>query len=346
MTERKYDWRAYETPTKTTANILEELVDGPRSEGSNSSSTESFIILEPQRENPTVTPLPLYPPEYHPEDAPALSPPQHHPHPSEHDVTPNQEQSPKLLSQKSQESFASSIPRRLSDEFQRSHHRSSPSATATTTTGPSSSPTDSHPVRHHTHTHTRSTHARSRSSSESLSSLLLVTTERLSRETARANEAERKSAEIMNLFKHTFEAKTKLERDLIRVQQELEMYKVQLDAAQKGMVCFTLSKVSVLSQSEEIYRAQDVVNRVEKERVAAIQEAARARDKVYKLNEARAVELAMEEGRRFGFEEGLRQGRHVQPMVSHEVQQEHDVSRRERDSSSDASRRRRRASSR
>lgn len=54
------------------------------------------------------------------------------------------------------------------------------------------------------------------------------------------------------------------------------------------------------------------MDRVERERVAALADAARARDKIHKLNEARAIDLAMEEGRKFGFEEGLRQGRYVQ----------------------------------
>lgn len=61
--------------------------------------------------------------------------------------------------------------------------------------------------------------------------------------------------------------------------------------------------------ASEIFRAQDVVNKLERQRADAEDEAVRSRDKVRKLMESRAVEQAMEEGRRLGFEEGLKQGR-------------------------------------
>lgn len=95
------------------------------------------------------------------------------------------------------------------------------------------SPTDSHPGREEAHHHHRH-YGRSRSSSDSISSLLAITTERLSNETIRANEAERQAAEALELFKKTHEEKLRLERDLRRVQTELGLYKIQLDTAQKG----------------------------------------------------------------------------------------------------------------
>jgi hypothetical protein len=61
--------------------------------------------------------------------------------------------------------------------------------------------------------------------------------------------------------------------------------------------------------ASEIFRAQDVVNKLERQRVDAEDEAVRSRDKIRRLMESRAVEQAMEEGRRLGFEEGLKQGR-------------------------------------
>jgi hypothetical protein len=47
--------------------------------------------------------------------------------------------------------------------------------------------------------------------------------------------------------------------------------------------------------------------------VEAEDEAVRSRDKIRQLMQSRAVEQAMEEGRRLGFEEGLKQGRSIHP---------------------------------
>ncbi|KAF8870425.1 hypothetical protein CPB84DRAFT_1754459 [Gymnopilus junonius] len=150
--------------------------------------------------------------------------------------------------------------------------------------------------------------------------MLAITTERLSHETIRANEAERQAAEVLALFKKTHEKKTRMERDLRRAQTELGLYKIQLDVAQK-----------------EIFKAQETVDKLERQRVAAEEEAARSRDKVHKLSEARAVEHAMQEARWLGFEEGLKQGRQVQPLglagedvgrqPSHRSRRSEDVSR-------------------
>ncbi|KAF8963709.1 hypothetical protein BDZ97DRAFT_1818844 [Flammula alnicola] len=94
------------------------------------------------------------------------------------------------------------------------------------------------------------------------------------------------------MFKTAHEGKLKLERELQRVKEELAMYKIQLDVAQK-----------------EIFRAQEIVDKVERQRLAAEEDAMRAKEKMRKLVQTRAVEQAMEEGRRLGFEEGLNQGR-------------------------------------
>ncbi|KIM49942.1 hypothetical protein M413DRAFT_439058 [Hebeloma cylindrosporum] len=155
-----------------------------------------------------------------------------------------------------------------------------------------SSPTNSHPSRPR-----HRSYSRARSSSESMSALLVITTERLAQETARANGAEREAAEVLAVFKTTHEAKARLEKEINRVREELGLYKIQLDLAQK-----------------EIFRAQDVVNKLERQRVDAENEAVRSRDKIRKLMETRAVEQAMEEGRRLGFEEGLKQGRSLHPV--------------------------------
>jgi predicted nucleic acid-binding Zn-ribbon protein len=65
-----------------------------------------------------------------------------------------------------------------------------------------------------------------------------MTTERLHSETARANAAERQVADVMSHFKDVHGQKVKLERELMRVREELGLYKVQLDVAQKGRRIF------------------------------------------------------------------------------------------------------------
>jgi hypothetical protein len=63
----------------------------------------------------------------------------------------------------------------------------------------------------------------------------------------------------------------------------------------------------------EIFRAQEVVDKVERQRSDLEEELLRTKDKMRKLARDLAVEHALEEGRRLGFEEGLRQGRALQP---------------------------------
>lgn len=102
--------------------------------------------------------------------------------------------------------------------------------------GTNPSPTDSHAHRRsdsHPPSHP------SRRSYDSISSILRMTTEKLYSETARANSAERQIADFMSLFKNTHEQKTKLERELLRVREELGLYKVQLEVAQKGTHSFS-----------------------------------------------------------------------------------------------------------
>ncbi len=93
------------------------------------------------------------------------------------------------------------------------------------------SPTDSHA---HRPSHSRSHSQPSRHSSHSISGILIMTTERLHTETARANAAEKQVAEVMSLFRNTHDQKSKSDRDLARAREELGWYKIQLDVAQKG----------------------------------------------------------------------------------------------------------------
>ena len=78
----------------------------------------------------------------------------------------------------------------------------------------------------------------------------------------------------------------------------------------------------------EIFRAQEIVERIDRQRVEAEESAVRAREKSRKLAEARAIDLAMEEGRRIGFEEGLNQGR----MIGHVGSERREGQRSRKDS--------------
>lgn len=107
------------------------------------------------------------------------------------------------------------------------------------------SPTDSHAHRR-PDSHQPS---RKRSNDSSFSSILLITTERLHSETARANSAEKQIGDVMSLFRNTHEQKVKLERELLRVKEELSMYKVQLEVAQKGKNGFFYVSLETWSES-------------------------------------------------------------------------------------------------
>jgi hypothetical protein len=127
-----------------------------------------------------------------------------------------------------------------------------------------------------------------------MSTLLLLTSERLDKEIRRANDAERKNAETMAILRSTIETKTLALQETARVSEELALYKLQFDNAQR-----------------EIYKAQDLINQIEAQRREAEDAAARARTTARKLKEQNLVMLAKEEGRRLGYREGLARGRRM-----------------------------------
>ncbi|KAF8162571.1 hypothetical protein B0H34DRAFT_284908 [Crassisporium funariophilum] len=257
----------YHTPTRSAAKTLEEMVENgngdssPVASSSSSSSNPSPRIDKGKRKaslHSDSPPLPQLPPS---------SPPP---------IT-NTTKKSRGTSKRTHTSTSGLL--RLLESIKYQHQSQSPHQHH----HQDASPTDSHP---RARSHSR------RRSSDAASSMLLVMTERLSQETTRANEAERQAAEVLSHFKSAHEAKLRMERDLQRVKDELELYKIQLDLAQK-----------------EIFRAQEVVDRVDRQRVEAEDEARRTREKNRTLMTQRAVEQAMEEGRRLGYEEGVTQGR-------------------------------------
>ncbi|KAI6128044.1 hypothetical protein EV401DRAFT_943537 [Pisolithus croceorrhizus] len=121
---------------------------------------------------------------------------------------------------------------------------------------------------------------------------LAVANERLDAETTRANAAERRALDYFSKLKSATESKDRTEQEASRLREELKLYKLQLENAQR-----------------EIFRAQDIINQVSSQRNEAEAEAARARTKARKLQEEKLVMLAREEGRRQGYQEGLMKGR-------------------------------------
>lgn len=140
---------------------------------------------------------------------------------------------------------------------------------------------------------------RSRSpSNSSLNSALPTVLRLLAQETARADAAEqelnRDSEALLKRVREIKEAKERMELELMRVKEELKLYKLQLTVAQN-----------------EINRAQKIVAEVNRAHVAAEERSVRDRDRLRKLVAQRAAEIAREEGRNEGWKQGLERGRLV-----------------------------------
>src|SRR6201999_657948 len=86
---------------------------------------------------------------------------------------------------------------------------------------------------HHSRKGHRSHVRDSASSSKKLSTLLMLTSERLDKETRRANDAERRASEAISLARSANEAKLIAQRDATRANEELRLYKLQYDNAQR-----------------------------------------------------------------------------------------------------------------
>ncbi|KZP06591.1 hypothetical protein FIBSPDRAFT_966297 [Athelia psychrophila] len=125
-----------------------------------------------------------------------------------------------------------------------------------------------------------------------MSSLLLIANERLESETRRANDAERRALDLISRFREAIQSRDTVAQDSARLREELSLYKLQLDNAQR-----------------EIFRAQETIQTVAREKQEAESDAARSRSQARALMEEKAVMLAREEGRRSGFREGLERGR-------------------------------------
>jgi hypothetical protein len=130
--------------------------------------------------------------------------------------------------------------------------------------------------------------------SKDLRRMLLTVTEQLKQESQRADDNERRAREAIQRFRAINEARVAAQQDAARANEELRMYKLQLDYAQK-----------------EIFRAQEILESLETQRHDAEANAAKARNVARKFREESLVDLAREEGHRLGLQEGIARARRV-----------------------------------
>lgn len=130
--------------------------------------------------------------------------------------------------------------------------------------------------------------------SKDLRRMLLTVTEQLKQESQRADDNERRAREAIQRFRAINEARVAAQQDAARANEELRMYKLQLDYAQK-----------------EIFRAQEILESLETQRHDAEASAAKARNVARKLREEGLVDLARDEGHRLGLQEGLARARRI-----------------------------------
>ena len=136
--------------------------------------------------------------------------------------------------------------------------------------------------------------SRSDRDNKHIRTLLFLTNDRLDAETRRADLAEQRVVDVLQRLRMANDATAVAQAEASRAQQEVRLYQIQLEQAQK-----------------EILRAQEIVDRLERARVDAEEESARARSEARKCKERWVVANAHEEGRQQGFREGLERGRRL-----------------------------------
>lgn len=124
--------------------------------------------------------------------------------------------------------------------------------------------------------------------------MLFSVTEQLKQESQRADDNDRRAREAIQRYRVINEARVTAQQDAARLNEELGLYKLQLEYAQK-----------------EIFKAQEILDSLEVQRRDAETSAANARNVARKLREDSLVDLAREEGRRLGLQEGLTRGRRL-----------------------------------
>ncbi|KAJ2912729.1 hypothetical protein MD484_g7687, partial [Candolleomyces efflorescens] len=154
----------------------------------------------------------------------------------------------------------------------------------------------------------------STSSAPSTTDSIVLLVQHLQHETARANAAEAQRRELLDKLRDVMRQKAEVEGQFGMVKEELGLYKVQLDLAQKGSLHLSVPLVFAETFYLEILKAQEVVESVDRQRVLAEREATRNRERVRRLVEDQLVTEALEAGRREGYNEGIRRGKEARKL--------------------------------
>ncbi|RDB24883.1 hypothetical protein Hypma_007434 [Hypsizygus marmoreus] len=145
---------------------------------------------------------------------------------------------------------------------------------------------------------------------------LRIAAERMDSESQRVIALERAHTQTAEQFRILNESRIAAQQEAMKASQELRLYQFQLENAQN-----------------EIARAQEVLQSVEDQRDEAEQAAARARRKARQLQQERLIAVAREEGRRWGFEAGLKRAQEEQALHGQQrgsrTRREHTVDERE-----------------
>ncbi|RXW25654.1 hypothetical protein EST38_g226 [Candolleomyces aberdarensis] len=125
---------------------------------------------------------------------------------------------------------------------------------------------------------------------DNLKQALQTTLQQLDEQSQKVAEYERGTREAAERFKQLNDSRLAAEQNASTANQQLHLYQFQLSNAQK-----------------EILTAQDTVKALERQKDEAEDMAARARARARKLHQKQLVLSAKEEGRRAGFEAGVKQ---------------------------------------
>lgn len=125
-------------------------------------------------------------------------------------------------------------------------------------------------------------------------SMFILANERLEHETRRADDAEQRVIDTLQRLRQARDQIAQTQAEAARANEETRLWKLRVEEAQR-----------------EILRAQEIVDRLEQDKLDAEAEAARARTLARKLREEKVITKAREEGHRQGFQEGLNRGREM-----------------------------------
>ncbi|KAF8058717.1 hypothetical protein FPV67DRAFT_1523492 [Lyophyllum atratum] len=141
---------------------------------------------------------------------------------------------------------------------------------------------------------------------------LRIAAERMDSEAQRVVALERNHSQTTEHFRILNESRVTAQQEAMKANSELRLYQFQFENAQK-----------------EIARAQEMLKMVEDQRDDAEEAAVRARAKARKYLQERMVAAAREEGRRLGFEDGLRRAQEEQGQRGTRIQRNSTSRRRQ-----------------